>query len=58
MRLQGAGEGMSHTALAVPFKRSARWPTSLCLAGPETAVVLVSPAVPAQELGVPAPSRR
>ena len=57
--------------------RSARWPASPCLAGPEiavgdldvtasvdaameavTSVILVSPAVPAQELGVPAPSRR
>ena len=77
MRLQGVGEGMSHTALAVPFERSARWPASPCLASPEiavgdldvtasadaametvTPVILVSPAVPAQEPGVPAPSRR
>jgi hypothetical protein len=71
------GWNESHTALAVLFERSARWPASPCLAGPEiavgdldvtvsvdaameavTSVVLVSPAVPAQELGVPAPSRR
>jgi hypothetical protein len=71
------GRNESRTGLAVPFERSARWPASPCLAGPEiavgdldvtasvdaameavTSVVLVSPAVPAQELGVPAPSRR
>lgn len=71
------GRNESHTALAVPFKRSARWPASPCLASPEiavgdldvtasvdaameadTSVILVSPAVPAQERGVPAPSRR
>ena len=71
------GRNESRTALAVPFKRSARWPASPCLASPEiavgdldvtasadaateavTSVILVSPAVPAQELGVPAPSRR
>jgi len=67
----------SALASRVAFRQSVEWPTSPCLAGPETAVgdldvttsadaateavtsvILVSPAVPAQELGVPAPSRR
>lgn len=42
------GRNESRTALAVPFKRSARWPASPCLASPEIAVgdldvILVSP---------------